>query len=135
MKIKEEKKMVEQTVTSYISEDGKEFDNVNDCEKHEKNFLRRELESKLNLIKQKNYTPPFADSDHNYVWFYIMSQEDVDIINEYYNSLSNYNDVEIKLSIFPCWYGIEEGYDNEAWELGTLEEYKNNVKIMIETIE
>ena len=56
-------------------------------------------------------------------------------MNEYYNSIGNYNDVEIKIAEFPCWYGIEEGYDNDVWEVGTLETYKNNVKIMLEHIE
>jgi hypothetical protein len=135
MKIKEEKKIIEQTITTYVAEDGKEFKIEKECKDYEKSLLNKELENKLNSIKQISYTPPVADTDHNYVWFYITSQEDVNTINEYYNSLGSYNDIEINVAAFPCWYGIEEGYDNDVWEVGTLEDYKNNVAIMLEKIE
>jgi hypothetical protein len=135
MKIKEEKKVIEQVITTYVAEDGKEFKIEIECKDYEKSLLNKELENKLNSIKQINYTPPVADSDHNYVWFYITNQDEVNTINKYYNSISNYNYVEVEVESFPCWYGIEEGYDNEAWELGTLESYKQKVKTMLENIE
>ena len=135
MKIKEEKKVIEQIINTYISEDGKEFTTEKQCIDYEKSLNSKELENRLNSIKQTNYTPPVADSDHNYVWFYFTNQDELDTVNEYYNSISKYNDMEIEIVAFPCWYGIEEGYDSEAWEIGTLESYKNNVKIMLERIE
>ena len=135
MKVNKEKKVIEQVITTYIADNGKEFKTEKECVDYEQLLLRKELENRLNSIKQANCIPPVADSDHDYVWFYITKQEDIDTIESYYNSISSYNDVEIDIKHFPSWYGIEEGCDSEAWVLGTLEEYKTNVVKMLEHIE
>jgi hypothetical protein len=135
MKVNNEKKVIEQVITTYISDDGKVFSNEKQCKDYEKSLKSKELEERLNLIKQTNCVPPHADSDHNYVWFYITNKEDINTIENYYNGLNDYNDVEIEVKSFPSWYGIEEGYEDEAWTLGTLDEYKTNVNKMLEYIE
>lgn len=132
MEIKEEKKVIEQVTNIYIADDGKEFKTQKECEKYENNLLLVQLEEKAMAIKHISFTPVLVDNDHEYKWFYVTNQEELNAIQDYYNNSYpsygiNYEDI-----VFPEWVGIEEGYDGDIWEAGTLTRYQNNVLKMVE---
>lgn len=133
MKIKEEKKVIEQIIHTYISDDGKEFKTQKECEQHEKDLLTNELEQKAMSIKHISYTPIAVDNDHEYRWFYVTNQVELETVQNYYNQNApleiNYSNIS-----FPEWIGIEEGYDNDIYEVGTITQYQKDVFKMIEEI-
>jgi hypothetical protein len=133
MKVKEEKKIVtqEQIITTYISDDGKEFNSEKECEKYEENLIRNELEQKAMLIKHMNYTPFFADDDHDYVWFYVKNQDEVKAIEDYYNLDADYG-LQFNAVSFPEWIGVEEGFGGDIYEAGTFNQYLKSVSNMVE---
>lgn len=133
MKIKEEKKVItqEQIIVTYISEDGKEYTDQKECERHETNLLRDKLEQKAYSLKHMYYEPPFADSYHSYHWFYVTNQEEVKAVEDYYN-LDASIEIEFDIVTFPEWIGVEEGIDNDCYELGTLSQYQKSVSNMVD---
>jgi hypothetical protein len=135
MNVKEEKKVItqEQIITTYIAEDGTEFKTQKECEQYEKNLLINQLEQKAMSIKHINYTPPFADDDHDYVWFYVKNQEEVKAIEDYYNLDADYG-LQFDVKSFPEWVGVEEGFGDDIYEAGTLTQYQNSVTTMIDYI-
>lgn len=133
MKIKEESKVItqEQLVITYISEDGIEFTRQKECEQHEKDLIRNELEQKAMSIKHISFTPILVDNDHEYKWFYVTNQEELKAVQDYYNQNSSFG-IDYNNITFPEWVGIEEAYDGDIYEAGTLTQYQNNVSEMIE---
>jgi len=133
MKIKEELKVItqEQITITYISEDGKEFTTQKDCERYERNLLIEQLEQKAMSIKHISFTPILVDNDHEYKWFYVTNQEELETVQNYYNTDSSYG-IDYNNISFPEWIGIEEGYDDCIYEAGTLTQYQKNVADMVE---
>jgi hypothetical protein len=134
MKVKEEKKVItqEHIIKTFLSDDGKEFQTQKECEKYEENLLLEQLEQKAMTIKHFSFTPILVDNDHEYKWFYVTNQEELDTVKNYYNTIASYG-VSYDNVSFPEWVGIEEGYDGDVWEAGTLTQYQKNVSDMVES--
>lgn len=120
-------------VESYIADDGKEFTNKSDCVWYEETLEKRLLEQKIGSIEKLSSEPPFVDSEHCWNWYFVKNQDDVNVICDYYNTLSEYNnDLGFSEITFPRWICVEVGYDKDAWAWGTIDDYKNQVDKFLE---
>ena len=96
MKVKREKIMVEQTVTKYIANDGREFLREEDCERYEKKLRRdvtlREAE-KLRIRKLNGVVPITREfgviQNHRFAWYEVNCEDDFKIITDAYNIRPN----------------------------------------------
>lgn len=91
MEIKTEKIMVENFVTSYVADDGKEFPSERECKEHEERQAKyKYIEAAEKLrIKEMDDQIPLSDdgmmSDTNsYRWYRLNNKEDYDMVNMAY---------------------------------------------------
>ena len=112
-------KMVEQTTTKYIAEDGKEFTSESECRNYEFRRKQKEFAKEFEkLDKQKLYIPVAEDylCDGSINLITLNSKLDVDRIYNFYKSY-NYSDLSeietlYKITDFPKKIIIvDNGYD------------------------
>ena len=98
MEVKREKIMVEQTVTKYIANDGREFFCEDNCKRYEEK-LRRDVKleeaEKLRIRKLDGVVPITrrleANEDHKFIWYKVNCEDDFKIITEAYDD-NRYNE-------------------------------------------
>lgn len=93
MKIKESKKIIEQTICTFVAEDGKEFDSQYECMKYEKEQEKKaaiEAAEKLSMSELDDKLPLSYDVNENnsFRWYKVENKEAFDTVNKAYaNSL------------------------------------------------
>lgn len=95
MKIKEEIKIVEQKVITYVSEDGTEFRTESECKDYEtKKFVKNFIEAaeKLRITELDEHLPLSNDGlmneNNTFRWYKLENETDFEIVNKAYrNSL------------------------------------------------
>lgn len=96
----------------YIAEDGTEFDSKLKCEKYEFDNLKKPLLGNLQRCKELDDYPNFDGQEysewHNYRWYFIRNEEDIDILNRVYGD-------KIDNSYIGKWMNVEEDEDADAW--------------------
>lgn len=121
MKVKEETKMVEQTVTLYVAEDGTEFRNKHECIKYEEekaleNWIVKAEE--LRIAELDDCLPLSNDgliNDNNiFRWYRLKSKEDFDIVENAYSKgcLSKPSTYPEVICVETCGY---EPYKDDAY--------------------
>ncbi len=112
-------KMVEQTTTKYIADDGKTFDKEKDCKEYELSRKRKDVEARFNLIeKQKIDIPMLCDYKGEGCIYKITfnSREDINALVDYYTLCHFYMDYVYdavnKVTSFPFTTLMDEGYDS-----------------------
>ena len=122
MKTRTETKVIEQTITTYIAVDGKEFETETQCKEYEESLEAKQyipLLEQLEMKELKGYMPPSLNGDvfsENYFeWYKINSAEDIEIIRKAYS----YDFYEYEPDVYPsvicvertCWkYDDGEAY-------------------------
>jgi hypothetical protein len=91
MTVKTEKKMIETDIRTYVADDGKEFNFAYECEKYEKQLNKNKLRLKVECIENKGDKFDSAPLDggeyyesHQFIWYRPKTNEDIDVLNEYY---------------------------------------------------
>lgn len=122
MKVKEETRVVEQTVTLYIAEDGTEFVTEYACRRYEeKKNLEKLIEKAENLriVELDDCLPLTNDgliNDNNiFKWYRLESKEDFDIVEGAYGSnghLSKPSTYPEVICVETCGY---EPYKDDAY--------------------
>ena len=93
MKIKESKKIIEQTIYTFVAEDGKEFNSEYECKKYEKILEKKaaiEAAEKLRMPELDDKLPLSYDVNENnsFRWYKVENKEAFDTVNKaYVNSL------------------------------------------------
>lgn len=125
MEVKREKIMVEQTVTKYIANDGREFLRENNCKLYEKKLRQDEkirAAEKLRIKKLDEVVPISiggeVNSDNIFIWYRIENAQDFETILEAYTSRHGYVEVG-KPGRFPNVLCIEtigrEEYEDSSY--------------------
>ena len=112
-------KMVEQTTTKYIADDGREFNKENECREYELGKKRKDVETRFNLIEKTKIDIPLLDCYKGEGCVYKItfnSREDVNALVDYYTLFHFHMDyvyAEIKkITSFPFTTLMDEGYDS-----------------------
>lgn len=88
MKVLEEKKTVEITTKTYVSDDGLVFDSECACKEHERQVLYNQLEN-IEQCKEAENLPNCDGGEnyesHSYVWYRPKTQEDVCLLRRVYD--------------------------------------------------
>ena len=93
MKIKEEKRIIEQTICTFVAENGEEFDSQYECMKYEKEQEKKaaiEAAEKLRMPELDDKLPLSYDVNENnsFRWYRVENEEAFDTVNKAYaNSL------------------------------------------------
>ena len=96
MEIRTEKKLVEimQTTNIYIAEDGKEFDNIIDCEDYEKELESAKLRAEAEVFELKELEDVYpldaegkeVPENHCYKWYKANNTEELNKVANLYNA-------------------------------------------------
>lgn len=81
-------------------------------------------------MKKKEWIPPLANSDHKFLWYYVMSQEAMDAIEKYYGER-----LVDGISSFMSqrWIGFEFSDScDDVYCIGALDHYLDDVRLMAE---
>ena len=96
MRIKEEVKVIEQKVKTYIAEDGKEFESRYECEKYEEKLHYSEKvkeAEKLRVEKLDQLTPimynDYLNGDNVFIWYKVESENDLHTLKEAYSNFDS----------------------------------------------
>lgn len=125
MKVKESKQVIETIVKTYIAEDGQEFQSESKCIEHDLQLKFENSFKKIEplMVHEDNYVPCNGGENyesHLYRWFKVENQEQLDLINNFYNT-------DIKVNTFPehiCVEQYEEmNYDCYGTTLTACKEY------------
>ena len=120
-----ETRSVPNTVTVYIADDGTEFEYEWRCADYECQCRAKEAEERIAGIPFFDATPPFADDDEEWRWYYVTSQREVqDIAAAYFNSASSAHEFQPKT--FPCW--IAAVFTSEEDGTGWMVEYAEYIE-------
>lgn len=129
MKTEIVKRMKEVEEKMYIAFDGKEFYTEKDCLEHEAEQTRLKHQQRINEMKIKEFYGAPCDGCENmeswdYEWFKVESEEDMNVLSEYYQmDVMNMS----KVKEFPAFVCVENSSCGDAW-LVTLDECKNYVE-------
>ena len=94
MEVRTEKKLVEQLVNTYIAIDGKEFDNIIDCEDYEKELESAKIRAEAERfeIKELEDTYPLdidgqeVHENHYYKWYKVTNAKELSAVANLYNT-------------------------------------------------
>lgn len=122
MRIKEEVKVVEQTVRTYIAEDGKEFQYESECRDYEERLhftekvkgaeeLRIETLDQLTPIMYNDY----LNNDNVFIWYKVESENDLKTLEEAYNvfnvlDINSYPELVCVESIYAPYESADDVY-------------------------
>lgn len=134
MKVKKETKMVEQTITLYVAEDGKEFKSEHECRKYEEKKILESLIEKAEELRIKeldNCLPLTCNGLVNecnvFIWYKLESKEDFDIVESAYGYRSCFS----KPNTYPEVMCVEtcgfEPYEDDSYNYN-MEEIKGITK-------
>ena len=124
VRIKVTEELVKKEVKEYVADDGTVFNRWVDCEEYEQELRLKVLEN----FKTVNLAPPTEYDYYDFNWYYIESEKDLKILEEFVD------DDNIECDTFPQWIGVATNYDNENWVFGTLEDYKKDIDNFIKKI-
>ena len=124
MEIREEKRIVEQTVRIYISKDGKEFSNPSDCEKHEAALKKSDAMKKIESFRLKaldGIMPINRDGSPcesaDYYWFKVDSRDEYLLLNDFYEGWIK------EPETYPEIICVEDlGYENYFYTMTNMKE-------------
>lgn len=123
--IKEETKVVKTEV--YVSADGKEFDNKDDCSRWEKSYEGTLELSWQKLNPQKVYAPdfglPYNNDDDKCFILAPNNLEDITLINAYIDWATNNNGNKIATDTIDKVILLNFGYDWDWCDIYVLEEH------------
>lgn len=91
---RKEERVVTSNYTVYIADDGKEFDDERKCKEYEKKCKLRVIEPKFEAmkIKELNGIAPLTENEEfperDFWWFNLNTEEDYDLIVNYYDALN-----------------------------------------------
>lgn len=96
----------------YIADDGTEFDSKWKCEEYEFDTLKKPLLDKLQRSKELETFANFDGQEyaehHDYQWYFIRNEEDVDILNRVYGE-------KLDSSYIGKWINVESNDEGDAW--------------------
>ena len=110
----------------YIADDGTEFDSKWKCEQYEFEMLKKPILDNLQRCEELDDCPNFDGQEyaehHNYRWYFIRNDEDVDILNRVYGD-------KIDNSYIGKWISVETNDGGDAWvtEIGDGIKYATKV--------
>ncbi|MBO5371738.1 MAG: hypothetical protein J6A75_03355 [Lachnospiraceae bacterium] len=126
MKVKETKKVVETVVTTYVAEDGTEFNTMQDCEKYESDKHREKLIKEAEKLRMdidvcSLDTQGSEINDNNiFAWYEIKSKEDyLTLARVFPNELRE----DYELPSYPDIMCVETAYYREDAEYGLYEDH------------
>lgn len=112
-------KMVEQTLVKFIANDGKEFENENECAAYERRMDKEKCEKEFKKLKPTLISIPFTDWGCPLEVYKITlnHESDLYIIEDYMKADCSYRDVDLrynKPTEYPCTriLLVDEGYAN-----------------------
>ena len=109
--IRHEQKVIRQKEV-YIADDGTEFESKWLCEEYEFEKLRKPLLDKLQKSVELEYFANFDGQEHaenhDYQWYFIRNEEDVDVLNRVYGD-------KIDNSYIGKWINVESNDEGDAW--------------------
>lgn len=118
--MKKEIKIVEREETVFISDDGLEFNNPGDCNKHERMIKLNKFNEEYPVAKKYPQNPghyavpPFDgdqyNRDHWYQWIYIENKTDFETVVDVYGA-----ETELKESDIGKWVCIEMDHNGQIW--------------------
>ena len=101
------------TTTVFVAEDGKEFNSEAECRNYERDNRKEILLSKLKECKEASGYIGFGDmygsEDHDYRWFYMRSEEDVENLKEAFG----FSDYDMGCVNIGDWVCVESTYDDD----------------------
>ena len=136
-----ETKLVEQKIEKWFANDGKEFDNENDCVLYERRKNEEKVVKDFRKLKPKILNIPILD------WFYGTDAEIVSVnlkdefdfiaVEDYFAIKSSYMDmcglIEKKPTEYPCNIVVMSGYEwADIW--GTESDLKAKLKELVDKL-
>lgn len=136
-----ETKLVEQKIEKWFANDGKEFDNENDCVVYERRKNEEKVVKDFKKLKPKFLNIPILD------WFYGTEEEIVSVnlkdefdfiaVEDYFSIKSSYMDmcglIEKKPTEYPCNIVVISGYEwADIW--GTESDLKAKLKELVDKL-
>ena len=119
MKIRTEKKLVEQLVSTYIANDGKEFSTKIECEAYEEDLNSAQIRAEAEKfeIKELEDTYPldvdaqYINDNHGFKWYRVNNKEEFNAVDKMYGG-----DV-LEPKTYPEIICIEydDYYGSDAW--------------------
>ena len=119
-----ETKMVEQKIEKWFANDGKEFDNENDCVVYERRKNEEKIVKEFKKLKPKFLEIPILDwyygTDAEVVSVNLKDELDFIVVEDYFSIKSSYMDmtslIEKKPTSYPANILIVSGYEwVDAW--------------------
>ncbi len=133
MKVEKRQETIVREKNVYIANDGTEFEQEWMCKEYEKAEAIKSLSCKVKCCESLDGYMPFDGNEyceyHSYRWYYVSSQDDVDVINEAFSLDEAYKITENEIGKWIC---IEED-DGYAW-VTTLERCLDYVRTVMEKI-
>ena len=88
MRIKEEIKVIEQRVVTYVAKDGKEFTTLHECKKHEETLDKEELINAAEKMRMKELDESLPlsvdglmNENNTFRWYKLQNQKDFETLN------------------------------------------------------
>lgn len=110
-------KMVEQTFVKFIANDGKEFENENECAVYERRLNKEKCEKEFKKLNPILISIPFIDWGNQFEVYKITlnHESDIYVIEDYLKTDCSYRDVDLcynKPTEYPCTriLLVDEGY-------------------------
>lgn len=90
----------------YIAVDGKEFDDKFSCQAWENGIHRKSVLDRFYTLPNFSHTPDFVDSDYSWEWYLVSSEEDLDLVKEYYEISGEPCPINIERERYPQWIAV-----------------------------
>lgn len=90
----------------YIAIDGKEFDDKFSCQEWENGIRLKSVIDRLCTLPNFSHTPDFVDSDYSWEWYLVSSEEDLDLVKEYYEISGEPCPINIERERYPQWIAV-----------------------------
>lgn len=90
----------------YIAVDGKEFDDKFSCQAWENGIHRKSVLDRFYTLPNFSHTPDFVDSDYSWEWYLVSSEEDLDLVKEYYEISGEPCPINIERELYPQWIAV-----------------------------
>ena len=136
-----ETKLVEQKIEKWFANDGKEFDNENDCVLYERRKNEEKVVKDFRKLKPKILNIPildcFYDTDAEIVSVNLKDEFDFIAVEDYFAIKSSYMDmcglIEKKPTEYPCNIVVMSGYEwADIW--GTESDLKAKLKELVDKL-
>lgn len=131
MKKIQKERTITETITTYVSIDGKEFNNQEDCEAWEKSY-RGTLEASIQSIKKINVSAndiglPYASDDYE-VWVVKpQSMEEITLINAYTDCVTCHSADTITADMIGKEIALNFGYERDYCDVHVLAKHIQNL--------